>query len=220
MVPSVRHAGAAQIGFDLREAGPIADAAVSHAGSGLCGASLRSSALSGFLPVRPGSRAEGGAAIPGLDGQAAGLGVLHAVAGGMTPVSFSGGQQEATPCEAGQGRHGTPSEPRAPNGGPPVADHRNEAAASSPVKWIPRRSISRTGRVSRTASTACRPGGTDGLTGHPPRVVCLFSSARRGTRATVSGRWRGGRAAGMRAASAGAATPSAARCSIPVPPAQ
>ena len=39
-----------------------------------CAAHLRSSALSGFLPVRPGSRAEGGAAIPGLDGQAAGLG--------------------------------------------------------------------------------------------------------------------------------------------------
>src|SRR5437868_11664503 len=74
MVPSVRHAGAAQIGFDLREAGPIADAAVSHAGSGLCGAHRRSSALSGFLPVRPGSRAEDGAAIPGLDGQAAGWG--------------------------------------------------------------------------------------------------------------------------------------------------
>jgi hypothetical protein len=30
MVPSVRHAGAAQIGFDLREADPIADMAVSH----------------------------------------------------------------------------------------------------------------------------------------------------------------------------------------------
>ena len=39
-----------------------------------CAAHLRSSALSGFLPVRPGSRAEDGAAIPGLDGQAAGLG--------------------------------------------------------------------------------------------------------------------------------------------------
>ena len=39
-----------------------------------CAAHLRSSALSGFLPVRPGSRAEGGVAIPGLDGQAAGLG--------------------------------------------------------------------------------------------------------------------------------------------------
>ena len=39
MVPSVRHAGAAQIGFDLREAGPIADTAVSHAGSALCGVS-------------------------------------------------------------------------------------------------------------------------------------------------------------------------------------
>jgi len=39
-----------------------------------CAACLRSSALSWFLPVRPGSRAEGGAAIPGLDGRAAGLG--------------------------------------------------------------------------------------------------------------------------------------------------
>ena len=32
---------------------------------------------------------------------------------------------------------GTPSEPRAPSGGPPVADRRNPAAVSSPVKWIP-----------------------------------------------------------------------------------
>jgi hypothetical protein len=39
MVPSVRHAGAAQIGFDLREADPIADTAVSHAESALCSAS-------------------------------------------------------------------------------------------------------------------------------------------------------------------------------------
>ena len=37
--------------------------------------------------------------------------------------------------------------------------------------------FSRTGRVSRTASAACRPGGTDGLTGHPSRVVRSFSSA-------------------------------------------
>jgi len=39
MVPSVRHAGAAQIGFDLREANPIADTAVSHAES--AGSSLQ-----------------------------------------------------------------------------------------------------------------------------------------------------------------------------------
>ena len=58
-----------------------------------CAAHLRSSALSGFLPVRPGSRAEGGAAIPGLDGQAAGLGACTLSAGGMTPISFSGGRR-------------------------------------------------------------------------------------------------------------------------------
>jgi len=39
MVPSVQHAGAAQIEFDLREADPIADTAVLHAVSALCGAS-------------------------------------------------------------------------------------------------------------------------------------------------------------------------------------
>ena len=54
------------------------------------------------------------------------------------PVRGSARQQKATPCEASRGRHGTPSEPRAPSGGPPVADRRNPAAASSPVKWIPR----------------------------------------------------------------------------------
>ena len=56
-----------------------------------CAAHLLSSALSGFLPVRPGSRAEVGAELPGLDGQAAGAGGLHAVALGMMPISFSGG---------------------------------------------------------------------------------------------------------------------------------
>jgi hypothetical protein len=35
MVPSVGHAGTAQIGFDLRAADPVADAAVSHAESAL-----------------------------------------------------------------------------------------------------------------------------------------------------------------------------------------
>ena len=54
-----------------------------------------------------------------------------------SPVRGSARQQKATPCEASQGRHGTPSEPRAPSGGPPVADRRNPAAVSSPVKWIP-----------------------------------------------------------------------------------
>jgi hypothetical protein len=55
-----------------------------------------------------------------------------------SPVRGSARQQKATPCEASRGRHGTPSEPRAPSGGPPVADRRNPAAVSSPVKWIPR----------------------------------------------------------------------------------
>ena len=57
-----------------------------------------------------------------------------------SPVRGSARQQKATPCEASRGRHGTPSEPRAPSGGPPVADRRNPAAVSSPVKWIPRSS--------------------------------------------------------------------------------
>jgi hypothetical protein len=73
MVPWVRHAGGAQIGFDLREADPTADTAVSYAESALCSASSVVSSVR-FLPGRPGSRAEDGAAIPGLDGQATGLG--------------------------------------------------------------------------------------------------------------------------------------------------
>ena len=52
MVPSVRHAGAAQIGFDLCEAGPIADTAVSHAGSALCGVSSVVSSV--LVPAGPG----------------------------------------------------------------------------------------------------------------------------------------------------------------------
>jgi hypothetical protein len=92
MVHSVRHAGAAQIGFDLREADPIADAAVSHAESALCSASSVVGSVQS--PAGPaGSRAEDGAAVPGLDGQAAGLGALHAGVGGITPISFSGGRR-------------------------------------------------------------------------------------------------------------------------------
>jgi hypothetical protein len=80
-----------------------------------CAAHRRLSALSGFLPVRPGSRAGRGPAIPGLDGQAAGLAALHAVAGGMTPISFSGwqarGQRRLRPHPpAGHGLPGQPQE--------------------------------------------------------------------------------------------------------------
>ena len=73
MVPSVGHAGAAQIGLICAKPVP-SQIRPSAMPDRRCAAHLRSSALSGFLPVRPGSRAEGGAAIPGLDSQAAGLG--------------------------------------------------------------------------------------------------------------------------------------------------
>ena len=70
-----------------------------------CAAHLRSSARSRFLPVRPGSRAEGGGAIPGLDGRAAGLGALHAVAGGMTPIrSVAAGAWSTAAAAASSGR--------------------------------------------------------------------------------------------------------------------
>ena len=54
-----------------------------------------------------------------------------------SPVRGSARQQKAAPCEASRGRHGTARRARAPSGGPPVADRRNPAAVSSPVKWIP-----------------------------------------------------------------------------------
>ena len=50
---------------------------------------------------------------------------------------------------------GTPSEPRVPSGGPPVADRRNPAAVSSPVKWIPQ--LEKNARANWVTGCPCHP---------------------------------------------------------------